>query len=316
MDDKRKQQSINNLETDNGRKRFAKDSLLPPKQQNESYQLLVKLLQEAYHLEHCLLNSYLYTACSIKSTPGEFEKIECIQRFVLYESTDALHDQDPFGPKIMALFKQLFDFEVNLNIESTLLNVDDRQVRAKLFAPLPIPAKPLTKVALGALPPVEELHFASIADFYLQGFPPVGPIYRSKNFDVLHTQNVHSYYRNVKNIDSIIAEIVDEGEGFKNFEERAEFLLDKVKHIGTREYLRCYMEEKTSKRDSPTKYQWLADCEQFRQSHLYRFAMIMMGMEQEMDLANAVNVKFDSYRQPIKIYHNVTLKDLTAQIPY
>ncbi|CAF1575995.1 unnamed protein product, partial [Adineta ricciae] len=207
---------------DNDRKRFAKDSLLPPKQQNESYQLLVKLYQETCHLEHCLLNSYLYRACSIKSAPGEFEKIgdsdnniragiqferarewkqsilmvahaemihlhyvqcmlcalgelpcftlpdrhpttgnwfipnwrahvgekpnnegvqvpieplspECIQHFVLYESTDALQDQDPFGPKIMVLFKQLFDFEVNLNIESTLLNVDDEQVRAKLF---------------------------------------------------------------------------------------------------------------------------------------------------------------------------------------
>ncbi|CAF1690808.1 unnamed protein product, partial [Adineta ricciae] len=52
------------------------DSPVPPKQQNESYQLLVKLLQEACHLENCLLNSYLYTACSIKSTPGEFEKID------------------------------------------------------------------------------------------------------------------------------------------------------------------------------------------------------------------------------------------------
>lgn len=34
---------------------------------------LVPLLQEAASLEHCLLNSYLYTACSLKNTPLEFE---------------------------------------------------------------------------------------------------------------------------------------------------------------------------------------------------------------------------------------------------
>ncbi|CAF1689029.1 unnamed protein product, partial [Adineta ricciae] len=186
------------------------------------------------------------------------------------------------------------------------------QLRSLYTTQLPLlaPAKPLIKVALAKLPPVEELHFASIADFYQQGvaplywqafrehwvvnnnrdlvnemlspdfagegFLPVGPIYRSKNFDALNTQNMKSYYRNVKSVDRIIAEIVDEGEGFKNFEERAEFLLDKVKHIGTREYLRCYLKDKASETTYSTEYPWLADCERLRQSHLYRFAMIMM----------------------------------------
>lgn len=38
-------------------------------------QLLVEMLHEAAQLEHCLLDSYLYAACSLKSLPQEFEEI-------------------------------------------------------------------------------------------------------------------------------------------------------------------------------------------------------------------------------------------------
>jgi hypothetical protein len=38
-------------------------------------QLLVDMLHEAAQLEHCLLDSYLYAACSLKSTPQEFALI-------------------------------------------------------------------------------------------------------------------------------------------------------------------------------------------------------------------------------------------------
>ena len=41
-------------------------------QQQEQKALLVKLLRSAAELEHCLLNSYLFTACSLKSAPWEF----------------------------------------------------------------------------------------------------------------------------------------------------------------------------------------------------------------------------------------------------
>jgi hypothetical protein len=37
--------------------------------------LLVDLLREAARLEHCLLDSYLYAACSLKSVPQEFSKL-------------------------------------------------------------------------------------------------------------------------------------------------------------------------------------------------------------------------------------------------
>jgi hypothetical protein len=45
-----------------------------------SLDTLVRLLQEAAHLEHCLLNAYLYTACSIKCTPQEYETVDVAGR--------------------------------------------------------------------------------------------------------------------------------------------------------------------------------------------------------------------------------------------
>lgn len=47
-----------------------------PTPQNDEYRtLLVDLLKEASQLEHCLLDAYLYAACSIKSTPQEFAEV-------------------------------------------------------------------------------------------------------------------------------------------------------------------------------------------------------------------------------------------------
>jgi hypothetical protein len=40
----------------------------------EGRRVLVDLLHEAAELEHCLLDAYLYAACSLKSTPQELEE--------------------------------------------------------------------------------------------------------------------------------------------------------------------------------------------------------------------------------------------------
>jgi hypothetical protein len=48
---------------------------LPPSQA-EARQLLIDLLREAAQLEQCLLNAYLFAACSLKSTAAEFEKLD------------------------------------------------------------------------------------------------------------------------------------------------------------------------------------------------------------------------------------------------
>lgn len=48
---------------------------VPHEQDSRARTLLVQMLQEAAQLEHCLLNTYLYSACSLKSTPQEFTLI-------------------------------------------------------------------------------------------------------------------------------------------------------------------------------------------------------------------------------------------------
>ncbi|MEC5145411.1 ferritin-like domain-containing protein [Chitinophaga sp. 212800010-3] len=421
------------------------------KPKNDAYRLLVALLQEAAQLEHCLLNAYLYTACSIKSTPQEFEKtkdgqdnrraavqfelarswkqsilfvgheemlhlhyvqcmlrgigerpcftlpprdktsgnwiisnwkatigevpvddgkgvqipvnkltLENIQNFVLYESTDALQDQDPFGPASLALFKQLFELEMNFRIESMLFNVADDEKRKNLsdrlydiymkLPPLEQPAavaREMAEAAVG-LPSLEELHFQSIADFYQQGiqplyaeafhnqwvvnnnrnlvnellnpeyagegFLPIGPVYRSKNFTTFNKKNTGSSYRDVKTVDDIIKEIVEEGEGATHFEEGAAALLAKVAELGgPRAYLLAYQANYNSRGN--TTPQWMQDCENIRQSHLYRFAMIMMGLRNENDLAKQSNLTFEAFRKPLDAGNNAYLQKITAQIP-
>ncbi|HWC47263.1 MAG TPA: ferritin-like domain-containing protein [Solirubrobacterales bacterium] len=242
----------------------------------EARALLVELLKQAARLEHCLLNTYLYTACSLKSMPGElaevagrenrrraiqFERVrswksallsvaheemlhlhyvQCmlralgeppefmlpkrsertgnwivpnwrasiagkpldgeggvevpvqplttatIRRFVVYESTDALQDEDPFGPEATALFEELHAFEVDFRFESALFDVADPEERKQMKARLedlyttltPIPEDEGMEMAsmlakMGPLPSAEELQFQSIADFYEQGILPL-----------------------------------------------------------------------------------------------------------------------------------------------
>jgi hypothetical protein len=226
---------------------------------------LVGLLQEAAHLEHCLLNTYLFAACSLKTLPEEFATLsdgspnrrraiqfervrdwklsilsitheemmhlhyvqcllralgepadftlpqrsattgnwrfenwrarvgtqepkdgtevpveplteETIKRFILYESTDALQDADPFGRKMTRLFKELHDFEVDYRLEEALLNVADKQreeLRAKLLrilrTQLPGKRQPPPKRAMARLAgprDFERIRFQSIADLY------------------------------------------------------------------------------------------------------------------------------------------------------
>lgn len=234
--------------------------------------LLVDMLQEAAKLEHCLLNSYLYAACSLKSTPQEFETIDdipnrrraiqfervrgwkqtilgvaheemrhlhyvqcmiralgerpcldlpardgsgvwvipnwrvrigqhpvsdsgmsvpvggldeaAVRGFVMFESTDSLQDQDPFGAEITALFKELYEFELDLRFESMLVNMAAGPARDAIKAKLKTLYTQLTPVERKAeaemmallhveLPSLEQIHFQSIGDFYRLGILPL-----------------------------------------------------------------------------------------------------------------------------------------------
>jgi hypothetical protein len=414
---------------------------------NESFSLLVELLKEAATLEHCLLNTYLYTAYTLKSTPQEFEKlndlpnrrraiqfervrlwkqtilsvateemlhlhyVQCLLRalgespafnlpkkdptsgewmiknwqakigsdpvnegkgmrvnlesfspkaissFVLYEATDSLQDANPFGQRITALFERLFDIELDLYFEKVLVSISDDSKRNKLKSKLihlytsltPLPESPaelteLLKVELEGLPPLEEIIFQSIADLYLKGILPLyqeafdnkwvkfqnrdlndelldpdiaqegfigfGPVYRSKNFE----DNSQNPLRNFKAAESIIKEIVEEGEGFSGFEEKAKDFIVKIGELkGTRAYLLALKADKSGPaKKSPN---WLANAEEIRQSHLYRFAMILMEIKREKALAKEVGADFDPARKPIPITGDSLLEKLNAEIP-
>lgn len=233
----------------------------------EHKKTLVRLLQEAARLEHCLLNTYLFAACSLKTLPEEFATlsdkspnrrraiqfervrdwktsilsitheemmhlhyVQCllralgepadftlperspdtdnwrfegwralvgsqepehgtevpverldldtIKRFIVYESTDAVQDADPFSDRMTELFDQLYQFEVEYHLEEALVNVPDEQrnqLRAKLLdllrklPPSDKPAPPAPRIAKFFEPPVpgfEQIRFQSIADLY------------------------------------------------------------------------------------------------------------------------------------------------------
>lgn len=237
-----------------------------------SRERLVQMLQEAARLEHCLLNSYLAAACSLKSTPQEFAEIsgkpnrrravqfervrawkqsilevaheemrhlhyvQCMiralgerphfglpdrdadgawiipnwnihvgeaepyadgtpvpigvldeammKRFVLYESTDSLQDQDPFSAQVMELLERLYDFELNLRFESMVGDIRDGEKKNELSTALQKLYRELEPVEpeghlrsegglVGTPPPSKLPRFQSIADFYEKGVLPL-----------------------------------------------------------------------------------------------------------------------------------------------
>lgn len=394
---------------------------------------LVRLLQEAARIEHCLLNGYLYAACSLKTLPQEFAAlsdgspnrrraiqfervrdwklsilsitheemmhlhyVQCllralgepadftlpersagghwrfdgwssqigshkpehgtevpvdrltpdtIKRFVVYESTDALQNADPFGPAMTKLFNQLHDFEVQYRLEESLVNVGDGQrneLRGKLLRILrdllpgtkvPRPKRSMARwVRLPAFD-FERIRFQSIADLYKQQILPryrdafvmgqvvndnrdlndelantgermlpIGPIQRDKNFERQQQRNVGDPLANFKSVDSIIGQIVDEGEGMTDFIEAAEEILAKVKELGVPALLGAVRADQgfsggiNGDGETPD---WLQRVLRVRNCHLYRFAMIRAQFDAEQRLADRCGEDFTPTRDPI-----------------
>lgn len=414
----------------------------------ESESLLVGLLHEAASLEHCLLNSYLYAACSLKSHPDEFATlpdgrenrrraiqferarawkqsilhvaqeemvhlhyVQCMiralgespyfelpdrdpdtggwrfrgwrariggqeneegttvpvepltprnaRRFVLYEATDALQDEDPFGPAALELFGRLHAFELDLLFESALFDVADDSEREALKAKLALlyeellPAEPavdalLERLAIEPEPiDVGTIQFQSIADLYnkairplyqeafhfnrvpysnfdlnaelqdpgyaAEGLLPVGPIYRDKNFQAQAQENLTDPLRNYKDVTEIIAEIVAEGEGLQAFQEGAQELLDRVSALGgSRAYLKAVLADRRSPTPTPP---WLAAAQRIRYSHVYQFAMTMVELDVERDLATQAGTRFRPARTPLDVGMHPAVDRLAAAAP-
>lgn len=418
--------------------------------QADSRKLLVDMLHEAAELEHCLLNTYLFSAASLKSTPQEFAEIsgiknrrraqqferarlwkagvfmiaaeemrhlhyvqcliralgerpylglprrnaqgiwnipnwrveiggveagpdgtdvpilpfgtEALRNFILYESTDSLQDEDPFGAESLALYQRLYDFELDLRIEGMLVDMPatseiEKKRKATLGSKLRelyTQVTPVEKAAAksfaatelaGALPPLEQLRFQSIAEFYrngilplyetafekgwvvatdrnlvdeladpnyaLEGALPVGPIGRDARFTHTAKANFRDPIRDYKRVDQIIDEIVDEGEGATQFRQRAEAMLAKVAEIGVGGYLNALAIDRAKRAPTPD---WLQEAQLVRNSHLYLFAMMFVEHEQEQNLAKQSGVEFIAARAPVAS-PSVALRKIGTQLP-
>ena len=400
---------------------------------------LVKLLHQASKLEISLLDSYLYTASSIKSLPEEFETlsngkpnlrksiqfekarnwkqkilttsheemlhlhyVQCLLRaldksprfklperiqknegkagwiipnwdiytptntdsagtkiplegltenqiknFILFESTDALQDEHPFGEKMQVVFKRIYAFELEIHVESILYNIPDEERRNELKSELldiymnQLPSeddipKLVRKLQAESFAGIEDyVRFQSIGDFYMkgilplyeqafdfgevknsnrrfnnellgpdaaEGFLPVGPVYRTKNYTAETAGNTSNPLRYFKNVRSIVEEIVEEGEGMTNFDESVEALFAKIDEIGTRAYLEAMKKDKAGARNpNYTTPKWLANGELVRKSHLYKFIEIYMDMQHEKDLSVKAGVDFSPTRPHIAV---------------
>jgi hypothetical protein len=401
---------------------------------NKNKSTLVRLLQEAARLEHCLLNTYLFAACSLKTLPEEFATLrdgspnrrraiqfervrdwklsilsitheemmhlhyvqcllralgepadftlpdrspqsddwrfegwrahagteepehgtevpvealtpETIKRFILYEATDALQDADPFGDEMTHLFEKLHDFEVEYRLEEALVNVSDehhsqlRDTLLKILRELPPCEKRLppegfvAHIAGPTEADFDRVRFQSIADLYNnQILPryrdafvlgqvvndnrdlnnelantgermlPIGPIQRDKNFERQEQLNIHDPLANYATVDNIIGQIVDEGEGMKDFIGGATAILDEVKKQGVRALLDAVRKDQGFtggiEGDGVTP-DWLARIMRVRNSHLYRFAMIRAQFDTEQRLAEQCGASFNPARSPL-----------------
>ncbi|MCH7801240.1 MAG: hypothetical protein IIC24_06815, partial [Chloroflexi bacterium] len=92
-------------------------------------------------------------------------------------------------------------------------------------------------------------------------------------------------------------------------------LLEKVEEIGGAEaYLNALALDKDPQNPDPTP-EWLANGELLRQSHLYRFAMIMIDYRKERELADEAGVEFEPSRQPISAGDNLGVQRLVEELP-
>ncbi|WP_168211342.1 ferritin-like domain-containing protein [Actinosynnema sp. ALI-1.44] len=419
---------------------------LPP-DWTEAPDPLVDLLHQAAQLEHCLLNSYLYAAASLKTLPEEFavlpdgrenrrraiqfervrawkqailevaheemihlHYVQClirglgatpyfglpprdpgsgnwvigdwtahlgsqppaptgtevpvdrltpanVRRFVLYESTDAMQDEDPFGSALTDLFSRLHDFELDFLLESLLVDVTDEGEHADLKEKLaslhtsltPAEAKARAEPPLGAVDvgvSSAEVSFQSIADLYneqiqplyqqafdqgrvadnlelvgefsdqnyaAEGFLPTPPVHRDKNFDRQAKDDFGQPLYDVKHLNEIIAEIVEEGEGLAGFADGAEAFLAKVAELGgAKAYLTAVNNDAHSPDPTPD---WLDQGQRLRMSHLYRFAITMIDLDHEIQLAATAGTEFDPARAPLPTGGHPEIAALADTLP-
>ena len=98
-----------------------------------------------------------------------------------------MQDENPFDEKSMSLFGSLYEFELDIHIESVLYNIDDAALYRELKDKIGVLYKEVAPVTpeiapglaaemnqpISPLPPLEKLKFQSIAEFYNKGILPL-----------------------------------------------------------------------------------------------------------------------------------------------
>ncbi len=397
---------------------------------NTTKQDLVILLREAAHLEHTLLNSYLYAACSIRATPGAYATIKdtsgkevenknralhftlarqwkqamigvaheemlhlhyvnCLLRAlgepaefalpihdpqggwrmdnwappeepggiyipmepistnylkqcVLWESTDAMQDLDP--QQLAELCHKISEWEMDLHIAGIVHEPGggvDKEIQAQL---LNLYKRVEGLQAKGAMPmwtqeSVTGPTFRSIGDFYTnlikpafklaydngwvvnynrdfnnelldpayaaQGFLPIGPIHRTNPLQQQSSLNAQQILRNFKDVDNIINEIIDEGEGFTDFIAKADGLLAGEfdgKKFTVDEYANQLARQAYNPRQDMESFAQTG--QELRKSHLYRFSAAYGQLKQVEEDAQNAGLVFDPVREQVITTHN------------
>ncbi|MFN7935922.1 MAG: ferritin-like domain-containing protein [Bryobacteraceae bacterium] len=265
------------------------------------------------------------------------------QRFVLYESGDWMQDANPFGPRITKLFEKLFSFEIKTHIEQIVMQVPDQELQSKLREQLTSlyasgPAgDSLGETRVGSTVTEGEgddlPKFTSIADLYLNGILPlfqegfelgwvkrnnfnltaelsaatqgsvsVGPEPRTAKFSKLVASDFSDPIDNYEDVSKLITEIVTEGEGMSNFEFRAESMLGDVERWGGASAFARLVQMNSEQ---------VADAMLLRNSHAYRFAMILRGLEKEQ----TAHPDFSPAREPLVVDPCIRMRQLTHELP-
>src|SRR5262249_49912555 len=120
------------------------------------------------------------------------------------------------------------------------------------------------------------------ANYAAQGFLPIGPVNRTQNFTQFARGNSQNPLRNYKRAEDIIREIVEEGEGVKNFLGGARQLVATLKEHGARGYMLALRANWSPLGREPAP-EWLRSGEMTRQAHLYRFGIIASAISAEQN---------------------------------
>jgi hypothetical protein len=147
-----------------------------------------------------------------------------------------------------------------------------------------------------------------------EGFLPMQMVYRDKNFEHQAQQNVSQPLIGVRRVEDIIAEIVEEGEGATDFAASARALLARVERIGPRAYVETMLADMHRQDGDPPTPDWFDECQMVRSSHLYRFAVLLTGMEEEAALAAGAGTTFDPVRRPIELVQHPELGELAGAV--